>query len=202
MGLVPGDDVDALALYDHDNQGLFSGPDGVLQIGGPFGGDRALFSLSAGSPSGAPGWIYSTTFNGTFAVWAQDTWIGLASGDELNALDIGWTFPGFEIPLEPEPWGGGDFDGDGIQDILDPCPETPNAFMTFDEFDGQFWEMVDEDGDGCPVECDTDDQVYEPYPSCMPDVIPAVNEWGLLVIAVLVVMAGIVVIRRSKMTAR
>lgn len=94
IGLLPGDDLDALCLWDADG-------DGVLDPGS----DVALFSLAAGSPSlvpGAnpnmppppysPGDVYGTAFSGPagpILYYARAADLGLAINDELNALDIG-----------------------------------------------------------------------------------------------------------------
>ncbi|OLE67416.1 MAG: hypothetical protein AUG09_02545 [Acidobacteria bacterium 13_1_20CM_2_68_7] len=100
IGLLPGDNLNSLALWDA------GGPAGAL---GP--GDEALFTLSPGSPSltvGAnpnmppgpltPGTIFHTAFvpaPGGITVYATAAAIGLDANDVVDALDIGGV------------WGGG-----------------------------------------------------------------------------------------------
>ena len=66
MGLVPGDDLDALALLDFDGNGVATP-----------GVDLALFSLSRNSPSGSAADLFLTTFNGTSAVRYTAASLGL-----------------------------------------------------------------------------------------------------------------------------
>ena len=65
IGLLPGDDIDALVLCDTDGAG--GPPDGILTAGQ----DSALFSLAVGSPSLAaggfsPGDVFTTSFAGSW----------------------------------------------------------------------------------------------------------------------------------------
>jgi hypothetical protein len=102
IGLLPGDDIDALALSD------------VATLGSLDPGlDEALFSLHPGSPSvlvgpdGMPGSgdevsaadVFYTSFTGVFALYASAGALGLLFGDNLNALDI--------LPMDFSPPGGG-----------------------------------------------------------------------------------------------
>ncbi len=98
IGLLAGDDLDALVLYDDGANGTLDpySPPGLLW-------DEALFSLAAGSPSlvpganlnimaGAaplsPGDVFWTDFTGTIWLYASANDLGLVVNDELNALDI------------------------------------------------------------------------------------------------------------------
>jgi hypothetical protein len=101
IGLLPTDDIDALALSDVT----------VLGVRDP-GLDEALFSLHPGSPSVLvgpdliPGTgdersaadIYYTSFTGTYALYAAAGALGLLPSDNVNALDI--------KPRDPAPPGG------------------------------------------------------------------------------------------------
>ncbi|NNM01167.1 MAG: PEP-CTERM sorting domain-containing protein [Gammaproteobacteria bacterium] len=82
IGLLPGDDLDALVLAD-------GGVIGELDAG-----DRALFSISAFSTSSiflggswSPADVLFTDFSGSFSLFASAASIGLRVDDELDALD-------------------------------------------------------------------------------------------------------------------
>jgi len=133
IGLMPGDEIDAVALCDFHQYGYLN----------PIY-DTALFSLRAGSPSltGAnpnmpvgplsPGDIYMTNFNGTVTFFAWATSLGLTLTDELNALDVigvcedsdedgwcescpGWPIQGDNCPGVYNP-NQADTDWDGVGD--------------------------------------------------------------------------------------
>jgi hypothetical protein len=98
MGLQPGDDLDALCLWDNNPNGT-GPPDGILNTE-----DEALFSLAAGSPSlggRSPGDVFLTKFDGQFTLYTSAASLGLNDFDDLNALDIN---PGVIIPTLSE-WG-------------------------------------------------------------------------------------------------
>jgi len=148
LGLLPGDNLDALCLWD-------TAPFGVLNIG-----DVALFSLAGGSPSlvpGAnpnmplgilsPGDVYLVALSvGPPSVailrYATAASLGLLPDDELDALDIGNC--NASCPSDV------DSDGDGINDLCDNCPTVPNP--------GQ----ADFDGDGIGDVCDNCRLIYNP----------------------------------------
>jgi hypothetical protein len=102
IGLLPGDDIDGLALSDVT----------VLGVLDP-GFDEALFSLHPGSPSVLVGPdlvpatgdevsaadVFYTSFTGTHFLYAPAPALGLLVSDNLNALDI--------KPRDPAPPGGG-----------------------------------------------------------------------------------------------
>ncbi|HUU45300.1 MAG TPA: hypothetical protein VM118_06165 [Acidobacteriota bacterium] len=94
IGLLPGDDLDALCLYENGDRILSPGA------------DQALFSLAMGSPSLAaganpnmpgpgpfsPGDVFMTEFPGQYGqiyLYAPAAALGLEFNDELDALDIG-----------------------------------------------------------------------------------------------------------------
>lgn len=93
LGLGPGNDLDALALYDIVNPGVLDP-----------GVDKALFSVSAFSPitylqSGqgyeagvpgklSPGDVLFTDFDGTFSLFRSAASLGLRPDDNLDALDV------------------------------------------------------------------------------------------------------------------
>jgi len=91
MGLLPGDDIDGLALSDVPPFGVLNPPR-----------DEALFSLHPGSPSvrvgpdGVAGTgdevsaadVFYTNFTGTKALYAAAGALGLLTTDNVDALDI------------------------------------------------------------------------------------------------------------------
>jgi hypothetical protein len=76
IGLVLGDDIDALALEDRFEPGVLNP-----------GIDRAWFSLTTFSASAGPADVLGTAFTGSFDVVYSAAEIGLRADDELNALD-------------------------------------------------------------------------------------------------------------------
>ena len=161
IGLLAGDVIDALVLFDNGPGGTGL-PDGILNTG-----DEALFSLAVGSPSlvvganpnlpagGSSADVFHTPFpgpsGGPITVYAAAGLLGLLPVDELNALDIGYAFPCDLLP---------DSDGDGVGDLCDNCPGTPNPP------DPVFNEQLDSDGDGQGDVCDRCPFVYGPGGSC------------------------------------
>jgi len=159
IGLLSGDNLDALCLFDAD-------PIGVLDPN-----DAILFSLSGGSPSlvaGAnPGWpagaispadVLEWTMGAGITRYASPMSLGLFDEDELDALDIGRCadtcgtdadLDGFNNPCDNCPGisnpGQADTDGDGIGDACDNCPTTFNPDQT--DTDGNLI------GDACEVAC-------------------------------------------------
>ena len=78
IGLLAGDDLDALCLYDIDSIGYLDP-----------GKDLALFSLAPGSPSlgGSPADIFYTDFTGTFSLSIPAALLGLLPLDNVDAMD-------------------------------------------------------------------------------------------------------------------
>jgi PEP-CTERM motif len=80
IGLLPEDDLDALALWDVFEPGTLNP-----------GIDKALFSISTFSASAftvvSPADILFTDFTGNFSLWASAADIGLRFDDEVDALD-------------------------------------------------------------------------------------------------------------------
>lgn len=76
IGLHTDDDLDALALLDMDQNGIASA------------GDMALFSLAPGSPSGLPGDVFLTTFNGLNTLRYTAASLGLQTDDNVDALEV------------------------------------------------------------------------------------------------------------------
>jgi len=111
LGLLPGDDLDALCWWDVDGDMVPSPP--------PM--DLYMFSLTAGSASVAgppfysPADVMATTFAGV-AILAPGASLGLLPTDELDALichDLDDDLDGVPDALD-------DFDLDGISDPDDP----------------------------------------------------------------------------------
>jgi len=130
IGLLPGDDLDALVLSDID-------PVGSLNPG-----DEILFSLAGGSPSlvaGAnplmpagvlsPGDVYRKRFGAPpILYYARAVDLGLLDSDELDALDIGQCFGSCSDDF--------DSDNDGINDLCDLCRTVPDPAQSDADFDG------------------------------------------------------------------
>ena len=80
IGLMAGDNIDALVMWDRAN------------IGAPNPGlDFALFSLAPGSPSLgglSPATIFVTSFAGAFCVYTPANQLGLLAGDNVDGLDV------------------------------------------------------------------------------------------------------------------
>jgi hypothetical protein len=167
IGLLPGDDLDALCLADSNEVGR-------LNLG-----DKALFSLADGSPSlvaganpnmpgggpFAPGDVFFTDFTGVIKLYATANHLGLLPRDELDALDIGFCFETCADDV--------DSDLDGINDLCDNCPNDWNPLQADRDGDAvgdtcdncpDDWnpDQADSDGDGIGDVCDTGfrDSVY------------------------------------------
>jgi hypothetical protein len=190
IGLLAGDDIDALCVYDTDPTGV-GAPNGIWDVG-----DSILFSVAANGPSGlSPARVFVYSFGGPpFGVYAAAGAIGLLPTDELNALDIGWSFP----CEEAFQWCG-DSDADGIPDCCDNCPLVPQT-------QDQYGELTDSDGDGLGDACDNYPECYNPDQdptACETGApIPTVSEWGLIVMALLLLTAGTIVFSRRRKPAR
>ena len=113
-----------------------------------------------------------------------------------------------------------DTDGDGVSDCVDDCVNDPMKSMPLicgcnvgpmDAFNVE----SDEDGDGVPDCCDAcpfgewdpdfepasaPDSQCEPYMGC-DDAIPTVSQWGLIVMALLLLVAGKIYFGRRTATA-
>ncbi len=81
LGLIAGDEIDALEIFDGGALGVFDAPDVVL------------FSLAPSSPSigllgVAPGDVLISGFGGFGGIYAPGTSLGLSPVDNLNALSI------------------------------------------------------------------------------------------------------------------
>ncbi len=86
LGLLPGDDIDALAIQDLGIAGVYD----VL--------DFVLFSLAPGSPSLMvlgllPGDVLIAAFGGPPGLFLPGGMLGLAPGDNLDALDVTFAPP-------------------------------------------------------------------------------------------------------------
>lgn len=89
LGLLPGDDIDALVWFEDDVGGMGSP--------GPTPDDVAIFSLTPGSPTLAalgylPGTggadLFITKPGGAVSVFAPAGALGLLPDDDINALDV------------------------------------------------------------------------------------------------------------------
>lgn len=149
QGVAIGEDLDALVLWDADDQV----PTDLLadDAGRPLvepGRDFALFSLAPGSQilltlntngiTVGPADVFFTDFNGSFALYARGDELGLATGagleiDNIDALEVVLTGDAnldgsvdlLDLSTLASGFGGtgtwkqGDFNGDGLVDLLD-----------------------------------------------------------------------------------
>ena len=80
IGLLAGDEIDALVMWD---RGAIGAPDPGL--------DLALFSLAPGSPSlggSSPAAIFVTDFNFAFCLFVPANQLGLVGTDNVDGLDV------------------------------------------------------------------------------------------------------------------
>lgn len=80
IGLVAGDELDALVMWD---RGVIGAPDPGI--------DFALFSLAPGSPSlgaASAASIFVTDFNFAFCPFAQAGLLGMQAADNVDGLDV------------------------------------------------------------------------------------------------------------------
>lgn len=80
IGLLAGDEIDALVMWD---RGAIGAPDPGL--------DMALFSLAPGSPSlggASPAAIFVTDFNFAFCPFTPANQLGLLGTDNVDGLDV------------------------------------------------------------------------------------------------------------------
>jgi hypothetical protein len=92
LGLLTGDEIDGLVVFDDDDDGVFGGT------------DQVLFSLAAGSPTlillgASPADVLSITFGGVIGVYATATEFGLDVDDELNMLELPEPGLGLQLAL-------------------------------------------------------------------------------------------------------
>ena len=97
-------------------------------------------------------------------------------------------------PAPPKP-PAPDTDGDGIDDDTDNCKDDPNP----DQQDSD----NDTVGDACDICIDTPDPFQEDYNGngigdCCDGSIPAVSEWGLLIMVLFGLIAGTIMFRRVR----
>lgn len=138
------------------------------------------------------------------------------TGDPLAATHM--PIPGLN------PVAGMDGDGDGVPNVLDNCPDDANPDQADQDDDGLGDVCDDSDGDTVPDatdncvqvanldQSDQDDDgqgdVCDPCPFDPADTmvegecIPTMSEWGLLVVALLLLTAGSLVLRRDVRVAR
>jgi len=79
LGLVAGDDIDALVVWD---RGVIGAPDA--------GVDLVLFSLAPGSPSlgGSPADVFVSDLAGAFCLFVPANTLGMRNIDNVDGLDV------------------------------------------------------------------------------------------------------------------
>ena len=115
IGLLPGDDIDGLIIFENGDNAFTSGA------------DQLIFSLAPGSPSLDGNWgsgdLFTSVGFGSFQPFCTASNLGLAETDNLNMLDFvpcadvvtcanDWAI-GY---IDPCPW---DLDDDGDVDLAD-----------------------------------------------------------------------------------
>ena len=116
MGLMPGDDVDALCVRDQLAPGFLNrgcGPG----IDPPGTADFAVFSLAPGSPTliglgFSAAQLFITDFDGAFIPYVPPAPLGLALGDDVDGLDCLANFDNDSLPDVNDD----DDDNDGVPD--------------------------------------------------------------------------------------
>ena len=205
LALQPGDDIDAMIVFD-------LGADGVFDVGI----DQILFSLAPASPSlqqipgasssGAAADIFLVTAGMSPELFVSAAELGLGEdSDDIDALD-------FLLCDDAETCAVahgirrllGDFDNDGDVDLDDriafeSCFTGPGGPVS------EGCERGDFDGDNdidCLdwagfIEAWTEPGDPPPLPQC-PGPIPTVSEWGIIATAVLFLVVGGYVIGRAR----
>lgn len=80
LGLVAGDDIDALVMWDRN----------IIGVRDP-GADLVLFSLTPGSPSlagASPADIFVSNFTGVFCRFTMANQLGMRPADNVDGLDV------------------------------------------------------------------------------------------------------------------
>ncbi len=115
IGLLPGDDIDALLIFENGDNVFTAGE------------DQIIFSLAPGSPSlgegTGPGALFSSVGFNTFSLYAPADALGLTLVDNLNMLDFA---PCEDVLACARSWAIGylacqsnDLDGDWDVDLAD-----------------------------------------------------------------------------------
>ena len=132
---------------------------------------------------------------------------GVCDNDDGCPGDPGKSTPGNGLGEAPGQCGcdnpDDDGDGDGTADCIDGCPTDPNKITPgVCGCNSTPQDDADDDGDGflnCVDQCaGADDAVFAP--GCV-GAIPTVSEWGLVVMALLLLVAGKVYFGRRSATA-
>ncbi len=145
LGLVPGDDIDAMIVIDVAYDWQFNP-----------GVDQIIFSLAPGSPSlyeggYGPADLFTSSGNGMFAPYCSAEQLGLAPTDNLNLLDY---VVCDDVLSCVDEWAigyidqcVGDVDGDGDVDLTDLAIMLSAYGLCAG--DSGFVPEADIDGDGC-----------------------------------------------------
>jgi hypothetical protein len=204
LGLEQEDDIDALLVFDTNNNGAFDGSDQVLFSLTP--SSPSLATIPGASTSGAAADIFVTIPGEAPVAFAQATLLGLGhQQDNMDALDY---VPCDDAEVCAAIHGirrvGGDFDNDGDVDE-DDFDAFQQCFSGPDNPFAPDCEAGDFDGDG-DIDCDDWEQFCQAWtaggsppelsqcPRQQP--IPAVSEWGIAVMTLLTLAAGTLVFRK------
>jgi hypothetical protein len=132
MGLVQEDDIDALIIFDADENTFFDGSDQVLFSLAP--GSPSLATIPGASSEGAAADVFTVTPGATPSVFVSAADLGLGHPDDnIDALDL---FPCDDAMLCAAQYGirylRGDLNSDGVIDLADysifaDCLAGPNT---------------------------------------------------------------------------
>jgi hypothetical protein len=209
LGLQQEDDIDALLVFDTNSNGAFDGSDQVLFSLTP--DSPSLATISGASTSGAAADVFVVTPGEDPVAFAPAALLGLGhQQDNLDALEY---VPCDDAEVCAAIHGirrvAGDFDNDGDVDE-DDFDTFEQCFTGPDNPFAPDCEAGDFDGDG-DIDCDdwghfcqawTPEGSPPELPQCpAQQPIPAVSEWGVVVMTLLTLAAGTLVFRRRQWAA-
>lgn len=210
LGLAQDDDIDAMVVMDTNLDGIFNGSDVVLFSLAP--GSPSLATIAAASPSGAAADVFRADPGLEAAVFVSAAQLGLGDPlDNIDALDI-TSSSGARAASPGIRRVCGDYNNDGYTDLDD--------FSLFEAcFTGPDGAIADgcERGDCAATDGAIDCNDWLLFLESWSDVadpptlaqcigveegaIPTMDQWGLLVLALLVLVAGTLLLRSRPVPA-